>query len=63
MSIAAYLLVGWAVVLSLESLLWVRRSFRLWRRKRAFRRLAEQLRRCAALHPIPTARNGQTSGE
>lgn len=63
MSVDTYLLAAWAGALVAASLLPAHRSFRLWRRKRAFRRLVEQLRRCAELHPIPTARTGQISGE
>jgi hypothetical protein len=63
MSLATYLFGGWAVVLLVETLISIFRSLRLWRRKRAFRRLAEQLRRCAALHPIPTADTRQNAGE
>lgn len=63
MSLAAYLLGASALVVAVETLISVRRSFRLWRRKRAFRRLAEQLRRCAALHPIPTAHTRHNAGE
>lgn len=63
MSLPTYLFIGWALVLVAEAAFSARRSFSLWRRKRAFRRLAGQLRRCAELHPIPNARTWHISGE